>query len=305
MNPIQPFHACIALAMLSSNSLRAQEDPSPEIAGLQQAASDFVLAYNNKDASAIAELFTENAEITGIKGDIRASGRAEIKATYAEALSSADAPSVAIEVDSVRLVGKDLAIEDGTVHFTPPGDNAPARSTSYTAVLQKTGNDGWRIASTRDLGDATDAAGQLANLAEALKGDWTAQKDGMRLDFAFGWDGSGKFIAGEMLATAPDAEPQTTTLRIGWDAARKTITWWSFDDGGGFAKGDWTPVDGGWLIRTEGTTADGEVSSANQTLKLEGKDTLIWTAAGRLVDGQELPDVEMRIVRQTPEPAAE
>jgi uncharacterized protein (TIGR02246 family) len=305
MNPIQPFHACLALALLSSSGLRAEEDVSPEIAGLQQAASDFVLAYNGKDAAAIAALFTENAEITGLKGEIKASGRAEIQATYAETLSAADAPSVAIEVDSVRLVGKDLAIEDGTVHFTPPGDNAPARSTTYTAVLQKSGGDAWLIASTRDLGDATDAAGQLADLAETLKGDWTCQKDGMRLDFAFGWDGSGKFVAGEMLATAPDAEPQTTTLRIGWDAARKTVTWWSFDDGGGFAKGDWTAVDGGWLIRTEGSTADGEATSANQTLETEGKDTLIWTASDRLVDGRELPDVEMRIVRQAPEPAAE
>lgn len=305
MNTTTPILTRLALALLAASGLRAQDAPAPELAGLRQAAADFVLAYNAKDAAALAALFTENGEITGPDGSPDASGRAEIQAGYAEILSSPDAPSIAIEVDSVRLVGKDLAIEDGTFHLTPPGENSPAKSTTYTAVLQKDDAGAWRIASTRALKDATDPAGQLAELAAALKGDWTAMRDGLRLDLAFGWDGSGKFLAGEMLATTADGEPQTTTLRIGWDAARRTITWWSFDDGGGSAKGDWTATGDGWLIRTEGSTADGESTSANQTLTPEGKDTLLWTAKDRLVDGEKLPDVELRLVRRAPEPAAE
>ena len=305
MKPPTPLAAGFLLVLLASSGLRAQEEPSPEIAGLQQAAADFVLAYNAKDAAAVAALFTENGEISDLRAEDTTTGRVDIQLRYAEIFAAGDTPSVAIEVDSVRLVGKDLAIEDGTVHLTPPGDNAPAKSTAYTAVLQKSADGAWKIASTRTLADTTDAAGQLAELAAALKGDWTSQKEGMRLDLAFGWDGSGKFVAGEMLATAADAEPQTTSLRIGWDAARKTITWWSFDDGGGFAKGDWTATEDGWLVRTEGTTADGETTSANQTLTPEGKDTLIWTAKDRLVNGEKLPDIEMRVVRQAPEPAAE
>jgi uncharacterized protein (TIGR02246 family) len=305
MKPPTPLAAGFLLALLAASGLRAQEEPSPEIAGLQQAAADFVLAYNAKDAAAVAALFTENGEISDLRAEDTTTGRVDIQLRYAEIFAAGDTPSVAIEVDSVRLVGKDLAIEDGTVHLTPPGDNAPAKSTAYTAVLQKSADGAWQIASTRTLADTTDAAGQLTELAAALKGDWTSQKEGMRLDLAFGWDGSGKFVAGEMLATAADAEPQTTSLRIGWDAARKTITWWSFDDGGGFAKGDWTATEDGWLVRTEGTTADGETTSANQTLTPEGKDTLIWTAKDRLVNGEKLPDIEMRVVRQAPEPAAE
>lgn len=305
MKPPTSLAAGFLLALLAASGLRAQEEPSPEVAGLQQAAADFVLAYNAKDPAAIAALFTENGEITDLRAGDTTTGRVDIQLRYAEIFAAGDVPSVAIEVDSVRLVGKDLAIEDGTLHFTPPGDNAPAKSTAYTAVLQKSADGAWQIASTRSLADTTGAAGRLAELASALKGDWTAMRDGLRLDLAFGWDGSGNFVAGEMLATTADGDPQSTNLRIGWDAARKTITWWSFDDGGGFAKGDWTPTEDGWLIRTEGSTADGESTSANQTLKIEGKDTLLWTAKDRLVDGEKLPDIEMRVVRQAPEPAAE
>ena len=164
-------------------------------------------------------------------------------------------------VVAMDLGAIDLAIEDGTFHLDPPGEDTPVRSTNYTAVLQKNDAGAWQIASTRDLKDVTEAGGQLSALAENLKGDWTCQKDGMRMDFAFGWDDTGKFLIGEMLTTTDDAEPQTTTMRIGWDGSRKTITWWTFDSGGGFAKGDWTPDDNGWIIRTEGSSANGEATS--------------------------------------------
>jgi uncharacterized protein (TIGR02246 family) len=304
MKKNQPLSVGIAFAMLTSPGLKAEETP-PEIAGLEKAAADFVIAFNKKDAAAVAALFTEQGEITDLNGEEITTGRSEIQARYEALFAASDAPMIAVEVDSVRLVGRDLAIEDGTAHLTPPGDDAPARSSTYTAVLQKSDAGIWQIASTRDLKDVTGPAGQLDELVESLKGDWTGQKGDLRLDLAFGWDDSGKFLSGQMLATKSDAKPATTTLRFGWDGARKTISCWTFDSGGGFAKADWAPNDEGWQIRTEGTTADGETMSANQTLVFEGKDTFIWTVKDRLVDGESLPDSELRVVRRAPEPAAE
>jgi uncharacterized protein (TIGR02246 family) len=297
--------AGVMLAFTLASGLRGQ-DASPEISGLEKAAKDFVAAYNKKDAPALAALFTETGEITDLDATDVTTGRADIQARYEAIFEAPDAAQIAIEVDSVRLVGKDLAVEDGTVHATPPGDDEVATSMNYTAVLQK-GEDGvWRIASTRDRGDASDVAGELAGLAKQLKGDWTATRDGLRLDIAFGWDDSGNFLIGEMLATAADAKPLKTTIRIGWDPSKKTISWWNFDDGGGFSKGDWTPVDDhAWLIRTEGVTEDGEVTSANQTLTFDGPDAFMWNAGERLIDGEKQPDIQMRVVRQTPEPGVE
>ncbi len=299
------FATGIALAILASPGLRAQEEPAPEIVGLQQAAADFVIAYNNKDAAAIAALFTENGEMTNLTGDESTTGRADIKARYDEVFAGKVVPKAAVEVASVRLVAPNLAIEDGTLHLDPPGDDTPVRSTTYTAVLMKNAAGAWQIASTRNLKDVTDAGGQLAALADQLKGDWTCQRDGMRLDFAFGWDKTGKFLIGDLLTTTEDAEPQTTSLRIGWDGARKTINWWTFDSGGGFAKGDWTADGEGWIIRNEGTSSSGEATSANGHLTFDGTDAMIWTSKDRLIDGEKIPDLEMRIVRQAPEPGLE
>jgi uncharacterized protein (TIGR02246 family) len=293
----------ICLALACSVQVRAEE-PIPEIAGLQEAAADFVTAYNNKDSAAIAALFTEDGEIADLTGEELTSGREQIKARYDEVFAD-DPDQIAIEVGSVRLVAPNLAIEDGTFHLTPSDDeDAPPTSTNYTAVLMKNGEGVWKIASTRNVKDVTEAAGQLADLAETIKGEWTCRtSEGLKLDLAFGWDSTGKFLAGEMLTTTADAEPQQGNIRIGWDASRKSIVSWMFDAAGGSTHGVWTPTDTGWLIRSEGSTADGETLNACQELTTEGNDTLIWDATARVIAGEKQPDTSLRIVRQAPEPS--
>ena len=279
------------------------EEPSPEIAGLQQAAADFVVAFNAKDSEAIAKLFLENGEITDAGGGSLISGQEQIAAHYAGLFTGEAVPSLAIEVDSVRLVAPNLAIEDGTAHYTAPDGEAPPRSTAYTAVLMKSGDGVWQIASTRSLRDVTEDAGQLSDLATTINGDWTTQNEGVRLDLAFGWDETGNYITGEMLTTTADGEPQPGSIRITWDAVKQSIVSWIFDAEGGVSEGVWTPTETGWLIRTEGTTGDGEILGASQTLTTEGPNTLLWTATQRVVDGEVQPDNLLRIVRQAPEPA--
>jgi uncharacterized protein (TIGR02246 family) len=303
MKPNLQLSAGIAFALLTSSALLAEE-PTPEIAGLQKAAADFVIAYNNKDSAALAALFTEDGEIADLNGEELTSGRDQVKARY-DGIFADDPAQIAIEVDSVRLVAPNLAIEDGTFHLTPADDeNAPPTSTSYTAVLMKNGDGVWQIASTRSLDDVTDAAGQLADLAKVLKGEWTSRtSDGVQLDLAFGWDASGKFLSGEMLSTTSDAEPQPGTIRISWDAARKSIVSWMFDAEGGSTFGIWTPAGDGWMIRSEGTTAEGESRTATQKLTTEGNETLIWAITDRVIDGEIESDTTLRIVRQVPEPS--
>lgn len=297
------IHLSIALACILQ--VRAEE-PNPDISGLQKASTDFVTAYNSKDAAALAALFTQEGEMSDSTGKDLTSGRDEIKSRYEEVFMG-DSPSMAIEVESVRLVAPGLAIEDGTFHLTPAGDgNAPPHSTNYTAVLMKNDKGVWEIASTRDLGDATDAAGQLADLEAVLKGEWTSRtSDGVQLDLAIGWDPTGKFLLGETLATTADAEPQPGSMRIGWNAVKKCIVSWIFDADGGVVQGFWTPTEDGWMVRSEGTTAEGETLTVNQELTAEDKDTLIWAATNRVLDGVKQPDTKLRIVRQAPEPAAE
>lgn len=298
-----PITTCFAVALLACSSINAEE-ASPSITGLAEAASRFVIAYNDKDSSAIAELFTKDGEISDRSGRDLTSGREAIKARYDELFTEENPPGLAIEVDSVRLVAPNLAIEDGTAHITPPEEGAPPRSINYTAVLLKSDAGVWEIASTRDLSDVTDAAGELFELSNAFNGDWTSQIDDVRLDLAISWEDSGKFLVGEMLIVTPDAKPQTGSIRIGWNAARESIASWMFDSRGGSRQSLWTATDDGWLIRTEGTTADGETVTSNQTLVPDGENTLIWSVTNKVIDGETQPDGEIRLVRRPPVPSS-
>jgi len=294
----------VVLGLSIFSTLLAEEKPGSEIVGLQKAAGDFVAAYNKRDADALAKLFTDDGEITNMTGAELTSGHEQIKARYEE-IFAGNSLQIAIEVDSVRFVAPNLAIEDGTYHLSPADDEmAPPKSTAYTAVLMKTDGGEWRIASSRSLKDVTGAAGHLAALADAINGEWTHRDaEGVRLDLAIGWDTTGTYLSGEMLTTTADAEPQGGNIRISWDAAKKEIVSWMFDAKGGFTHGIWTPADDGWLIRSEGTTADGEILTASQRLIIEGNDTLIWEATRRVIDGVSIPDKSLRIVRQAPQPS--
>lgn len=299
--------AGIIISTMLGIALTNAEEPDPRIVALQKTAAEFVTAYNSQDAAALAALFTADGEITALAGDQITSRRAEIQTRYEQIF--ADEPhQISIEVGSVRFVAPNVAIEDGLFHLTPANDDtAPPRSSSFTTVLVKEESTlDWRIASTRTLGDVTDAAGQLSDLAEILKGEWTCSTpDGVRLDLALGWDNGGKFVIGDMLSTTPDAEPQEGSIRIGWNADKKQIVSWIFDGAGGFNHGTWIRTNNGWMIRSEGTTGDGESLSAIQELSSQGADTLIWTVTQRVVEGEKAPDKILRWVRQAPEPSTD
>lgn len=287
----------LALSLLAHSSLRAQEG-SPEITGLRTAAAEYLTAYNDRDAKAIAALFTEDGEITDLTGDDIIAGREAIQAHYEDRFSEDDLPLAAVEVASVRLVAPNLAIEDGTIHLTPTDSTLPNRSMKYTAALVKNDTGKWFIGSTRDLSDVTNASGQLAGLADDFIGDWSSKVGDTLIETTFEWDASGKFILGELLVTLLDSEPLSSTIRIGWDKARNTITWWNFDTQGGFAKGDWTRTESGWYVRTSGTTSSGETRTANQHITIDSPDSITWTSKDRMIDGEMLEDRKMTFARQ-------
>ena len=87
--------------------------PSAEETAVRAAAQDFAKAFAAGDAKAFAGLWTENAEyIDEDNPPVR--GKAAIEKAYADFFAKRKEVSVDHKTDSVRILGKDAAVEEGT-----------------------------------------------------------------------------------------------------------------------------------------------------------------------------------------------
>lgn len=274
-----------------------------DVESLGKAAERFVDAFNKKDAKAIAALFLETGEMVSHDGET-IHGREAIEEKYKEIFGAEKPPQIALEASSVRLVAPTVAIEDGVIHFTTD-ENEEVKSIGYSATQVKQADGTWLIASTRDQVEVTPPCERLKPLVW-MEGDWTYEgADGVKMALSLDLDDSGNFLLGDAVATDEDGDVQNTSIRIGWNPATSSVYWWTFDSDGGNCTGQWIRKGDTWVIRSSGITADAETNAATQKLQREGEDTIVWSSADRVLAGEPLPDVELRLVRRAPDPEAD
>jgi uncharacterized protein (TIGR02246 family) len=279
------------------------QDTDPNQANLDILAANaasFVASYNKAEPEALAKLFLPEGEIVLANGDIVA-GRGEIAAFYQEILAGDEKPKAALEAGSVRFVTPGIAIEDGTLHVTKPSGEVVSHYYTAVQVKQETGS--WLTASIRDeIEDHAPASEKLIALSW-LVGDWLIEKEGTRTFLAFDWSEDGSYLDGKALTETVGQPGVTVTYRIGWNGSRKNFVSWGFDAQGGHTKSDWTGTDDGFLLRTSGVTADGEVNQSSQSMipddNLQG---FTWSVRDHTLGGEVQPDTSIRVVKRPPSP---
>lgn len=289
------------MLLLSLASARSQ-DTDPNKASLEALAANaqaYVNAHNEGNAEAIAKLFIPEGEIILSSGEI-VSGRAEIQQFYADLFSGEKRPRAALEAGSVRFVTPKLAIEDGTLHVTRP--TGEVISHHYTSTQMQQDDGSWLTASIRDeIEDVAPASEKLLPL-EWMIGDWIIEKNGLRTFLTFKWSDDGPFIDGKAVTEMAGEENTSSTYRIGWNNNRKNYISWAFDTFGGHMISQWTKNSSGWLLRTSGVTADGEVNHSTQTIEPDSSlQHYIWSTRDQTIGGNSLPDGSVRVVKRPPD----
>jgi uncharacterized protein (TIGR02246 family) len=289
------------MLLLSLASARSQ-DTDPNKASLEALAANaqaYVNAHNEGNAEAIAKLFIPEGEIILSSGEI-VSGRAEIQQFYTDLFSGEKRPRAALEAGSVRFVTPKLAIEDGTLHVTRP--TSEVISHHYTSTQMQQDDGSWLTASIRDeIEDIAPASEKLLPL-EWMIGDWIIEKNGLRTFLTFKWSNDGPFIDGKAVTEMAGEENTSSTYRIGWNNNRKNYISWAFDTFGGHMISQWTKNNSGWLLRTSGVTADGEVNHSTQTIEPDPSlQHYIWSTRDQTIGGNSLPDGSVRVVKRPPD----
>ncbi len=278
----------------------AQTPPAAaEEDAIRRTAATFVAAFNAADAKALAAHFLPEGEFIAESGEVYQSAPA-IEKAFAAYFQENRGMRLKIDVEAVRLVGANLAIEEGSNTLIPPG-NEPSTQSRYQVVHVRRGGQ-WKIASSRSLErKPASAHEQLRQLAWML-GDWIDESPEADVEHHCHWSKDGNYLLAEFKVQIGTKIALSGVQRIGWDPVARQIRSWVFDSEGGFAEGFWTRVADGWVVKVTGTRADGAIASATNSYRSAGPDRFVWASVDRVVGGDAEPNVAVTIVRKPPQP---
>jgi len=267
-------------------------------------AKVFLNAYAQRDADAIGELFTEDAEFFDEFGE-RTQGRQEIVALFQRVFeTSPEASMEEIQVERVRHIKDDVALEEGT---TVASDNVGGpRYTSRYVALHVKGDDGkWRINTLKDYPrQSGERQEQLTQLSWML-GEWVNQDSDSVVHTECDWSKDGNYLLRRFSIQTYDGRAMSGVQRIGWDPIHKKLRSWTFDSEGGFLTGFWTKQDDQWFLTNQGATAQGKSVTATSVYKVIDKEMVTWRFR-ELIVGDEVRGTgqPVTMVRRPPAPAA-
>jgi uncharacterized protein (TIGR02246 family) len=283
---------------------------SGDEAALRALVSAFTKAYNAGDARSLAALFTEKAQLVMLSGQ-RLEGREAIEKQFAAAFAENPGQTIEVKSESVRFLGADAAIEEGTATVTSPQTTGEpqgsSETTRYSAAYVK--HDGkWLQDSIRDYALPTEASTEISahehlKVLEGLVGEWIDETDEAEVHTTCRWAENQSFLLRSFQVKVRGKEGMTGSQRVGWDPHLKQIRSWVFDSDGGFSDGLWSRDGNRWVIKTGGFLRDGRPASATNILTLVNRDTIKWASVDRTLGAEVLPDAEeITLVRKPPLP---
>ena len=278
----------------------SSQERASDVRAITDLLASFVKAYNAKDAKALGVLFTPDAEIEDEDGEITR-GRDAIVARFAETLAGSEAGTLAVNTESLRFLGTDLAIEEGTASLTFSAE-APPQTNRYSVIYARQGGR-WLHARIRDeQPDEVSPHEQLLQL-EWMLGEWVNESDDGIVKTHCKWSDNGNFLLREFDIKVEGRITLSGTQRIGWDAQRKQFRTWVFDDRGGFAEGLLSRDGVRWITKASGVRSDGQSVSITNAFTALGKDRILWETLERTIGGEVVPGTDQFfLVRRAPLP---
>jgi uncharacterized protein (TIGR02246 family) len=286
----------IAAAVGSLYQLPAQDKPVPsgkdqgqpesaELAAVRKTAEAFTRAFNAGDAKAVAAFWTKDGEYVSADGD-SVRGRDELEKTYTEFFKNNPKATIEVAIQSVRLLGRYTALEEGSLKLKLPGDKEPG--VSRYSVLHVREDDGWRMAAVREWVPDPQELVSVKDV-EWLLGEWAAKGPEAEVRITYTWDEDKAFLRGRYTLTRGGKVINAGTQVIGKNPAGGLRSW-VFDSSGSFGESVWSRDEDHWVIEAAATLPDNSEMTAVSILIPLGKDAFTWQSVERTAAGSALPD---------------
>ena len=246
----------------------------------------------------LAALWAPDAEYIDESGE-SFQGRAAIEKVYAEVFQQHHGAMMTVKIESIRLLGPDVALEKGVAWVKSPGGIADTAA-RYTVVHSK--RDGkWIMVFGRDAPYVPASNEDYLKDLEWLIGDWVPEAKDQPLRLHFEWMAQRNFIKNTYTVTKDGETALTGGQIIGWNPKRGQIVSWHFDAQGGFGEDVWTKDGSKWVIEATGVLRDGSESTAVNIITPIDANSFTWQSIKRTLDGVSLPDTPpAKIVRVQP-----
>ena len=279
----------------------AAADPEPskaqaaDEAAIRATADEFVKAFNAADGKAIASEWAVDAGYTDEQGQ-EFRGRKEIQNEYESILKAFPGATIAVEIESIRFLGPDTAIEKGITRVKMPKDKGTTAA-RYTVVHAR--RDGkWIIVVGHDLPYVSASNADYLKDLDWMIGEWKADGKEAGIRIKSEWMAQHNYIK-NTYNVIKDGEPTLTGAQIiGWNPKTGKIIAWHFDANGGYGNDVWTKDGAKWDIEATGVFHDGSETTAVNIITPIDANSFTWQSVRRTLDGVRLPDVgPVKIVR--------
>ena len=265
---------------------------------IRATADDFVKAFDAGDAKAVGALWATDAEYTDESGRSY-HGRAAIEKEYVDLFKDHRGATMTVNIESIRFLGPDIAMEKGIAKVKLPGESAEMGS-RYTVVHAK--RDGkWIMVEGRDAPYVPGSNEDYLKDLEWVIGDWTVAAKDRPLVIHFEWMAQRNFIKNTYITTKDGKSTLTGGQIIGWDPRLGRIVSWHFAAEGGFGHDVWTKDGSKWVIEATGVFRNGSQSAAVNVVTPIDANSFTWQSLKRTLDGVKLPDIApVKMVRVPP-----
>jgi uncharacterized protein (TIGR02246 family) len=282
----------------SSATAAAEKDVRAALAG-------YVAAYNARDAAKLAAFFTNDGTLIDSE-DNATVGREAIVQEFSDAFAEPAIYTLDGQSDRVRLITSDVAQVEGMARLVSPKEATIA--TRFVALLARQG-DGWKIAELRDYPAPVDSVKPHEQLKELewMVGEWFDQSEDVEVTTTVRWGQDEAFFIRDYSVKFKGEPTSSGLMIIAWDPQTQQIKSWIFNADGSRGEASWTrATENQWVVRANGSTADGLPTSATQVISMINKDAIRTSSIDRIVGGEIAGDVEdVIMVRKPPAPATE
>lgn len=285
-----------ATTQVSAKEVTAEKDGNKQ--AILANVKSYMDAFNRKDTKAVLALFTDDCEVIESDGTV-ARGLKELETEIMESFAGEPNAKISVDVESLRLVANEVAIEEGKVSYYPDGKTLAAE-TSYVVTHVKKGGR-WLMSYARSFDRVALSPYDRLRDLEWLVGDWVDEGEDSLIESSYRWDTSKTFLLQDFTIRVKGRDVLKGTQRIGWDPLSKQIKGWVFDSAGGFAESLWNEVDDDdWVIKSRGTTFDGKVVTMTNRLNRLSKDRFEFESRDRIVGEDLMPAITAVVVHRPP-----